>query len=264
MNLVNQKVEHKQFGIGSVTKVDNNHVIVAFADKKKMFRYPYAFEKFLTATDDSINQSILLEIQALKRAKKNTFKQIARQIQERKKPSQKRFVGDKRVAGENLTFYVFQRETFDRESKGGYLWAPIANEKGNTFHYWERLQTVRAGDIMIHDCNNEIVAISQTKGRSYQANEPSENEQENAVMGQKIDCEYVVLKKPVKTATLHEDILKHSRKYSPFNRNGKGNNGYLYDLDQELAKIFVRRAVKENPDIAAHAFLEPLLKGNAK
>ena len=38
-------------------------------------------------------------------------------------------------------------------------------------------------------------------------------------------------------------------KYQPFDKNGNGRMGYLFDLNDELAGVFSRALVKENPTL---------------
>ena len=36
----------------------------------------------------------------------------------------------KRISGKRMIFFVFQGNIFEREFKGGYIWAPISNKSG--------------------------------------------------------------------------------------------------------------------------------------
>ena len=38
-------------------------------------------------------------------------------------------------------------------------------------------------------------------------------------------------------------------KYQPFDKNGNGRQGYLFDLNDELAGVFARAIVKKNSNI---------------
>ncbi len=49
------------------------------------------------------------------------------------------------------------------------------------------------------------------------------------------------------------------RKYSPFNSNGTGNTGYLYDLDPVLAQIFIRGLANANPQLIKIEFIKEFL-----
>lgn len=64
MNIVGKFVEHRIFGTGIVKKVHNGYIEVEFDGELKPFQYPFAFEKFLTATDADIQRALLNEIAA--------------------------------------------------------------------------------------------------------------------------------------------------------------------------------------------------------
>lgn len=49
-------------------------------------------------------------------------------------------------------------------------------------------------------------------------------------------------------------------KYSPFDKDGNGNMGYLFELNRELARIFVRATVKQNHYLESINYIKELLK----
>jgi hypothetical protein len=68
MDIVNIKVKHKSFGVGTITEFDGNSITVQFENKKSIFIYPDAFDKFITAEEPSIQDAIKKEIVAAKQA----------------------------------------------------------------------------------------------------------------------------------------------------------------------------------------------------
>ena len=53
-----QGVQHKVFGLGTVTGINGKYLTVAFQNVEKVFVYPDAFEKFLTLADGSVTDEI--------------------------------------------------------------------------------------------------------------------------------------------------------------------------------------------------------------
>lgn len=48
-------------------------------------------------------------------------------------------------------------------------------------------------------------------------------------------------------------------KYSPFDKDGNGNMGYLYEINRELAKIFIKASIKNNPYLEAEEFINDIM-----
>ena len=65
MNLVREKVIHKKYGTGEITKLDNDHVYVKFqsVDQEKIFKYPSCFD---------VDGYLTLENQDIKTTKTST------------------------------------------------------------------------------------------------------------------------------------------------------------------------------------------------
>ena len=77
MNLVREKVIHKKYGTGEITKLDNDHVYVKFqsVDQEKIFKYPSCFDVdgYLTLENQDIKTNKTSTIR--KQANKNNKKQ---------------------------------------------------------------------------------------------------------------------------------------------------------------------------------------------
>jgi hypothetical protein len=65
MILVNEKVEHIKFGVGIITDEKDNKIWVQFPEEtgNKIFLYPDAFEKFLKASNPTVENDVLGELQ---------------------------------------------------------------------------------------------------------------------------------------------------------------------------------------------------------
>jgi len=68
MDLLNIKVKHAVFGVGTVTEANDKNVTVQFAEKSCKFVYPDAFEKFIKAEDSAMQETILNDIVVERRA----------------------------------------------------------------------------------------------------------------------------------------------------------------------------------------------------
>lgn len=281
-DLLNLNVKHKVFGIGVITEASGNHLTIKFATRESKFVYPDAFEKFIIADDASVQAEIMEEINNIKLAAEaqRQAAEEARRIEEnarlaalkaqtvkgdKKVNATKAYVPAKRIDGQPFTYLVFQGGTFDEESTGQFLWAPKANKDGYQFHHWNRMMDVREGDVILHCSNGYIKAISRAKGSCVDSAKPelsarNEEWEQWETDGRRLDCEYHILKNPIKHGDFKDDILRYCNvKYAPFDKDGNGNMGYLYDIVPELAKIFVKAAAKKNTEIIDLDFLRFLL-----
>lgn len=270
--MVGTKVKHSVFGSGIITEFDGSYITVEFATKTSKFIYPDAFEKFIKAEDETVQKTILENIQAAKdlAEKKRLEEEAAQKAAEERKAveeaakraqiakkysySPKQAVRSQRIEGKRMIFFVFQGNTFNREYQGGYLWAPIANNTSTPPHHWTRLLDVRKGDIILHGCNGCIQAISLAKDSCYECLQPKELVVENLwdLKGRKVDCDYTYIENPIKTSNYVSDILRlRQAKYAPFDKFGSGNMGYLFEINRELARIFVKETLKKNPYLSS-------------
>lgn len=146
-------------------------------------------------------------------------------------------------------FYVFQGRSFDEEYKDGFLWAPKRNTSGAEFHHWTRMQEVKKGDVILHGKSGRFVAVSVALKDCYSAPRPNNLSDEWAKDGWRIDTDYFVFPHAIRPA----DYKKGMRpllpeKYGPFDKDGKGNMGYLFKANQELAR-YLLNATAGMPDL---------------
>lgn len=260
-------VKHKTFGTGTVTKFDGTFLTVDFCGKITMFQYPIAFTSFIQAVDPADQAAVLQEIEDAKAAAlaKQKAAEAAKQAEIEKQVAEATFkkVGAKssstpkkvvlkqeREEGKSMTFFVFQNSTFDREAQGGYLWAPVTNKNGDTVHHWDRMMDVRKDDIILHGSNGFVQAISVARAACYDCPQPRELRTEDSwdLAGRRVDSDYIMLQHPIKTSDYIGDITRLcNTKYSPFNKYGTGNQGYLFEINREMAKIFLNAAAIANP-----------------
>ena len=78
--------------------------------------------------------------------------------------------------------------------------------------------------------------------------------------GRRVDSDYIMLQHPIKTSDHIDDIIRLcNTKYAPFNKYGTGNQGYLFEINREMAHIFVVAAAKANPYIKGSETIQNFL-----
>ncbi len=147
-------------------------------------------------------------------------------------------------------FFVFQNKTYDREKRGGYLWAP----KGTPAH-WKNLCQVKKGDMVFHSFKGNLVAISIATTDCFDAKQPQELQTENLWDndGWKVLCKYYFVPHPIAFVDNMERILElQPKKYAPFNRSGRGNTGYFFLLNQKMAAFLFQQLKIRNADFVTN------------
>ena len=94
VNLINERVEHRVFGSGSVISVEQDQITVQFAEKigQKKFSYPSAFEQYLKLCDENAQEFVSGEMKVLtervleERSKREQefLAELAREAEEKK------------------------------------------------------------------------------------------------------------------------------------------------------------------------------------
>lgn len=80
MDILNQQVSHKKFGVGTVVEQTEDAIFVKFANVDKQFQYPSAFQKFLALNDKILQDEVLKEAKQKEQenllTKVKTFSQV--------------------------------------------------------------------------------------------------------------------------------------------------------------------------------------------
>lgn len=141
--------------------------------------------------------------------------------------------------GEEMNNYiVMQGHTYHEEKELGIIWSPQQDKGGSVPHSWHRMKEVRKGDRIFHYVKGFIVAISIATGDFKTAPKPSilQNHSKWNDEGYIVKLDYHELDAALNLkANLSEILPLLPIKYSPFQQNGDGNQGYLYPCNEELA-----------------------------
>lgn len=281
VDLFNKQVKHTgALGVGTVTEQDDKYITVQFVSKVSKFAYPAAFEKFLVPVDQKDVDAIKAELETVKAAEeaakaveaaKKAAEEQAR-LEElktkaaatgKKVGSSKAYSPIKHVDGQALTYLVFQGDTYNEERTGQFIWAPKYTKDGRTMHHWDRLMDVREGDVIFHCSDGYIQVISRVKASFEESARPDHTTGDWTNWekdGRRVDCDYHVLKTPLKHGAYKDKILEYCNvKYAPFDKDGNGNMGYLFDLNQSLAAFFIQEIAKKNPEVIDIDYLKFIL-----
>lgn len=270
--LIGRKVVHRVFGVGTIIDVDKEYVTVDFNGTIKKFKIETMDQYFYFDDEDThaLIQAAIDEIKAATAAAEAAKKAaMEEELERRRREAEERAHAEmnahhqhnnnrtghdepsfERLNDDRMYFIVFQNNAFDIESSGNYLWAPLSYARWN--HFWERMTQVRKGDVIFHCRSGEIQAVSVAEGSCYNQIAPSAPEYDDyrGRMGRKVDTAYTMVPNTIKISNYRTQIMATypaGSHYAPFDRNGDGNQGYLFELDNTLANTFLNDIMKKNP-----------------
>ncbi|AMQ05293.1 HNH endonuclease [Sporosarcina psychrophila] len=136
------------------------------------------------------------------------------------------------------SFVVMQGQTYQEEKELGIIWSLQQDSSGKERHSRLRMIEVNEGDRIFHYVKGNIVAISVAKTGCLIASNPSTMQNQECLIddGYLVELDYHELEVPVNVLSKFDDILPLLPiKYSPFQTDANGNQGYLYPCNEELA-----------------------------
>lgn len=131
-----------------------------------------------------------------------------------------------------------QGHTYEEEKELGFIWAAEKDRSGRPSHSWQRLSEVKKGDLVFHYVNGDILAVSLAKANCQMDYKPvaGAHLEQLEEKGYYVELEYYELDVPLSIQSHLDEILPLLPiKYSPFQMNGHGNQGYLYPCNEKLA-----------------------------
>jgi len=138
-------------------------------------------------------------------------------------------------------WWVNQNQTFRHELAGGYLWSPKRNANGGRNPFYESMREVSPGDIIFSFVDTRIAAIGIAQSYCWESPKPAEFAEagqnwEN--VGWKVSVHYTTLLNRMRPKD-HMEILRAvlPSRYSPLQADGRGNQFYLTEIEQDFAEV---------------------------
>ncbi|MBD7943674.1 HNH endonuclease [Psychrobacillus sp. FSL K6-2684] len=155
-----------------------------------------------------------------------------------------------------MNFYiVMQGQTYIEEKENNIIWSKQVDKSGMHPHFWERMKEVKAGDCIFHYVKGDIVAVSIAKKDCYEAENPYDALYKK--VGNKVETSYEELNTPLNIKDNFQEIeLFLPIKYSAFQENGDGNQGYLYPCNEQLAIKLLELIADNNVNLEKQEQLE--------
>lgn len=267
-NLIGKHLTHCSKGHGIIIdhkeslNVDKDYFTVKYDDediKDSTFVYPDVFDGYAKFDDESDQKQAIEYVENIKlkerlakeEAKRLREEEELRKLEEKKTKTkienkklyiakQKKRYEEKRLLEPYPTWLVFQGTSWEKESTEQFIYvSDIKNDNCIEMPFWKDILELKMDDVIIHCKGQHIYAISQVV-LPVNSDVPSDE-------GYKVECDYIILNNPLDLNEYRDQIIEYKQEYrSPFNKNGTGNQGYLFPLDYDLAQFFIKEIVKTN------------------
>ncbi len=140
-------------------------------------------------------------------------------------------------------WWVSQNQTFEHETRGGYLWSPKLKRDGTLNHYYETMREVSYGDIVFSFNAQKIMAMGIAQGPAYTCPKPTEFGTAGAnwdEIGWRVDVIFSILRHSIQPRE-HMGLLRPllPERYSPIRPDGVGNQMYLTEIPEMFAQALV-------------------------
>jgi hypothetical protein len=140
-------------------------------------------------------------------------------------------------------WWVNQGDSFEEARKLGALWAPLEDKGGKKQPSWESLDLVKEGDIVFHFAKKMVRGISLVTGESRVAEIRIRDRGQWQDLGREIEVEAQDFDFTINLdeIPLELRIGSESGIDTPFDKNGKVKQGYLFKLPQAGAQFLLTK-----------------------
>lgn len=123
---------------------------------------------------------------------------------------------------------------------------------------------MKSGDVILHGAGGEIVAISEAKSSEYEIEMPrfAREWEKYGPKARRIDINVCWPLYPITTKHYRKKIIDEciGKSNTPFNRNGGGKQGYLYDLPESLGAFFIHMLISKNTKLKDVQFIKDIIR----
>lgn len=145
---------------------------------------------------------------------------------------------------EPRVWYVMQGKTYNPDQGLAYLWAPLEGKGGRSFNHWKAVGDVKPGDIVVHHAAGGVQAVSRAESMPFVTPQPDGVDNEWRGDGNRVDLKVLVqLEQPVTIEVIRQKQALLQRALAdvrgPYNRDGTGNQGYLFEFTWEALAILL-------------------------
>ena len=141
-------------------------------------------------------------------------------------------------------WWVNQNQTYEQETRGGYLWSPKRNANDRRNPFYEFMREVSPGDVVFSFYKTHVRAIGIAESFCYECPKPAEFGSAGpnwSNVGWKVDVRFTRVPNSIRPAD-HMQALRPllAAKYAPLQASGSGLQGiYLTALEPRFAEALL-------------------------
>jgi putative restriction endonuclease len=143
-------------------------------------------------------------------------------------------------------WWVNQNQTYKEEHRGGFLWSPKTTKDGKRSQFYDNMELVRPGDLILSFSDTRIQAVGIAQGAAQTAAKPDFGSKGHYWLneGWLVPVEFVELKQKPRPKDIIDEIRPLlPKKYSPIQQSGGGNQGvYLAAISEILAELLLSKS----------------------
>jgi hypothetical protein len=141
-------------------------------------------------------------------------------------------------------WWVNQNQTYEQETRGGYLWSPKRKANDHYNPFYEFMREVAPGDVVFSFQGTYIRAIGIAQSYCYECPKPAEFGAAGpnwSAIGWKIDARFTEVASPMRPADHMRRLAPLlPAKYAPLRPDGRGlQSVYLAALDSAFAEVLL-------------------------
>jgi putative restriction endonuclease len=164
-------------------------------------------------------------------------------------------------------WWVNQNKTYRQEIGGGYMWAPKRAKNGARLAFYDNMREVGPGDVIFSFHTGVIAAVGVALSGGYDCIVPAEFAKAGEQWdknGWRVDVRYTKLTLPM-TPKDHMDVIRSllPEKYSPILDSGRGQQSYLSEISDDLARVLGGLIGHQAAELL-HAAQSALVKNHAR
>lgn len=146
------------------------------------------------------------------------------------------------LVGSMAYWWVSQNKTYNDERRGSYMWAPLSDRGGNVPHHWQTMRSLAPGDIVVSYQKMRFPAFGVVASLPYESDAPTDFQRKGdwSKQGIRVEMVYEDLDPSIHLTEVADGIIPLlSKRYSPLNVKGTGNQGYLFSLPDDAGEYLL-------------------------